>query len=337
MKDDNVHKLNAGEFAKDAFTTNEVIHPSDIDSMAQEIVDRFFEAKDRDPERNRVIIDVLNAELALIGAHRECDPDVFEGIVRIRKAVVEALDRNPKFQLFRSVADWDVIMRSIIQEYGSHQSIGILRSGSILKQVLLSGKDTDHLHSNALDKLYDLPERSPFIAYPIKERVKANVKDQYEVQDFLNMTTLEDLKSLPPEKRPPMPKLLNYILDCLKGLRFLHQNGLVLSDFRPDNIGVNLDSDTGMLFDLDSLYQEGDKAPYVAHPRYIPKDIVSPNTPRVYEEVHAVSEFGTTIFNLLEDQLPELKEFAERMNGPRYLPIPPPSLDEVIEKLEQYI
>lgn len=107
----------------------------------------------------------------------------------------------------------------------------------------------------ALQQLFGLPERSPFIAYQVLNMEFTTAPfEGLEVQRKLHMQTVDEI--LNKENVPPLKDVLRYALDGMRGAAFLVDHGLRLTDFSPHNISIDLSRDRGFLFDYDGLRTE---------------------------------------------------------------------------------
>lgn len=340
MKEEKAHFIGPSNLAKEAFVENEneQFDQKEIDKIANEIASMLEDAISKNTDPKEAIIHVIDEySLGKIGKREIYDDDIREGIYRIRKAVADSLEHHPKFEELKDKVKWDMILRSLVQD-GIRQVIGILKSNKVLKDSPIFDMFDPTMtkaHNKALHKLYELDEKCPYLAYPIEKIANVGDLNSFEIQTYMNMVTLEDLLNLASEQQPSKYKLLSYLLDAMRGLQFLLDNGLVLSDFRLKNIGVNLDTDKGMLFDFDSLYQKGDKAIYLSHPDQRPEEVDGQDIIE-FKESYMVHELGVTILQMWEQvEFEGLKTFAEKMSSED--PDERPQLDECIKKIETMV
>ena len=217
----------------------------------------------------------------------------------------------------------------------------------------------DHV-AEVVDKLYRLPERSPYLYYPDLVRGVDRFGDQDGrlVRTELPMTTVSEALRA---GTISWPHALFVVADVVRGLLFLKRNGLYLSDLDFSNMGVDLRTGRGMLFDYDGLTEEGDLFIYPAKSTHIPTELALERDeqgaplaamPAVKNEKHAVYELGVSLsrlwkpyfmrsqgklvlcepfFKRRQDQ-EDLYAFIDRMKDDD--PLMRPALVEVLEQLD---
>lgn len=217
----------------------------------------------------------------------------------------------------------------------------------------------DHV-AEVVDKLYHLPERSPYLYYPdlVWGVDRFGYQDSRLIRTELPMTTVSEALRA---GTISWPHVLLLVADVVRGLLFLKRNGLYLSDLDFSNMGVDLRTGRGMLFDYDGLTEEGDLFVYPAKSTHIPTELVLERDeqgaplavmPAVKNEKHAVYELGVSLnrlwrpyfmrsqgrlvlcepfFKSRQDQ-EDLYAFIDRMKDDD--PLARPVLVEVLERLD---
>ena len=145
----------------------------------------------------------------------------------------------------------------------------------------------------ALKYLHNLPERSPFIYYGTES---IDPQMGRTISRAIKLTNIK--KILYQIEQLPFSKVLSYFNDAVEGHIFLLSSGLVLFDNNLENIGINKDTDKGILFDFDGLRQKKDETVYVVAPGYLPPerkdDFDSPAT-----EASIVYELGVSLETII--------------------------------------
>jgi hypothetical protein len=162
--------------------------------------------------------------------------------------------------------------------------------------------------SKAIQLLYSLPERSPFIAYNITH-IENGTGPQMgmQVQRKLSVQTLYDVIYRSSEQMPPLSKTLMYLEQTMQGAVFLVDHGLRLTDICPFNITIDQKTDCAFLFDMDSLITSTEPLEgYFTHSGFRPPERSVTLLPtgdkqevtRPVQEAEMVYEMGITLQEL---------------------------------------
>lgn len=259
-------------------------------------------------------------------------------------AVLRQIRRRIKDQLLRSAENVHLIER----KHGNR--VEGIDGTKVVKHSHPEESEDEALHTKAcLERLLKLPERSPFLAYP--RTIQDPENTHVMLQEKLRFTTLFTLLEQSP--RPPLSYTLLIIRDVIAGLEFLSKHDLRLTDIDPANIGVNLETKRGLLFDYDGLRDKDHAAAYMAKPGFHPLETIAiwndypggfplVGQETVVEEGHLVYELGQTIaaclntYSFTEQFKPygDLKKLSKDcVTDLAYRP----SLKEVRERLERII
>jgi|GEM_PF-6250105 len=188
-------------------------------------------------------------------------------------------------------------------------------------------------HSEALKYLYNIKERSPFIYYGIHT---LDSRQGATIGNFLKVTNLSEILANKP--KPPLQKMLGYLLDAIEGHKFLLAHDLVLFDNHNENIFINNETDTGLLLDLGGLRRKNDKA-ILTSPHTPPERLGYVNG--VITEANIVYELGLTLSRILFEygqketnlRLKYLHALAAQMESVR--PQNRPTLEDIEGKLRK--
>lgn len=124
---------------------------------------------------------------------------------------------------------------------------------------------------NAIDKLRKEGGDMPYIVYPqIIESFNDNNPYTYNKtinytvnqEDFINFE--EVLYSF--HNKFTNKQIVEALIDCLRGAKFIAENGLTLTDMQTRNIAINKKTKKGILFDLDGLIKYGKRTRMIVLP-----------------------------------------------------------------------
>ena len=220
-----------------------------------------------------------------------------------------------------------------------------LSEGHVLKE-LPDYQEEENEH--ALDALYQLQMRSPFIAYHHK------VHDEQTGLEISKQIPLTNLYSrMQQAARQPFEKSISQFLDNVKGVQFLMQNKFVLSDLSLDNLGIDPVTERGILFDLGGLFKKED----ADATRYAVKEQAGYAPPEMYfstvrdvpgrfkREPQSIFELGVSLRYLLEaykKQVPDQNDLyliasllVEAMTNKN--PANRPSVEMVLKDLSEFL
>ena len=96
-----------------------------------------------------------------------------------------------------------------------------------------------------------------------------------ELFDYLYVENGDNLEDNPELAKKDVLLFLENMLRCINGVRFLEDNGLVLSDISVCNIGINSENNKSFYFDFDFIYQVGDEVnfDYALSRAYLPPEL----------------------------------------------------------------
>jgi len=301
--------LDEGSDLEKKMVKSDVVMPADIASYAEEIAGRLEELR-KGPEKEAFVLDALSIDrmkglVKSEGLQGLTDEEIEGAMDRIRKALIEALKGKIEDKLFFVVKNLQV-----------KKSFG--DTPDVISEVTAGG-GTASVHKRQ----------------PTLENFKRNIDDAFEVFKTLppheNIAKLidhdpsrdeslwEKRHILPlnaymlSEKEPEDGKFLTgltVVKDCIQGAIFLAENGLVLQDIHPRNLGLERtdEGEKGVLFDFGALVKEGD-SPRVAS-RLTRQGYAPPVGPEgEYRQGEMTFQFGKC--------LDELVARYERAPGPK--------------------
>jgi hypothetical protein len=219
-----------------------------------------------------------------------------------------------------------------------------LEGGKIYKRPLRGTGRRGSLREDApqieaLKYLHDLPEKSPFIYYGTESF------DTHTGNTISKAIKLYDVeRALSQERLLSFPKILSCIMDVIEGHKFLLSKGLILSDNTLDNLGINMETERGILFDFDGLGKLGTRL-YPSKPKFgAPELFGATELEKTPTEKTVVYELGQGIFKIIDtlmgrkankDQQIALGNLAHEMTEKE--PSMRPSLDEVQKRLREIV
>lgn len=230
-----------------------------------------------------------------------------------------------------------------------------LDDNQILKEPIITSNSSkiypeelleyDKSHIEALEELHKIPEqeRSPYVYFGTEIINKENLKT---INQYINLTTIIELVDIKKENKPHLEKIMHYFLDILKGHDFLISHNLFLTDNALQNLGVNLDKNTGILFDFDGLEKKGSPARYVVHWEYFPPErtdmILAPiNEGNIIYELGIGLRYIHTIYkneeyaHQIDGELKTIHHLLEKMIY--HNPAKRPNIKETIQEIENLI
>ncbi len=201
----------------------------------------------------------------------------------------------------------------------------------------------DRSHIEALDFLHSIPEneRSPYISF---DSEKIDTKNARIIKQNIKLDNL--LQIIDSNHKPKLTKMIDYFIDILKGHEFLIAHDLFLTDNALKNLGVNLDTDTGILFDFDGLEKKGVEARYIHHRGCLPPERTGiPLAP--ITEANIVYELGLSLQGIMPEYLlddtglirpeftkNEIINFIDNMTDKD--PKKRPTIKQIISELEKF-
>lgn len=169
---------------------------------------------------------------------------------KIRAFIVEEIKKTADLN--------DPLFHFISKTHPKKKNIAYLEQGGVRKDNRY-GSHPEFIAKNtiALEKLYALKDRSPYILYGLTHKDPGSGD---EIQTYHDIEILEQYKK---SGNSPLPAFCA-LRDAVRGAKFLSDNGLIITDLSDDNIAVNKQQRTGYLFDFDGLISKGEKMPFYA-------------------------------------------------------------------------
>lgn len=205
------------------------------------------------------------------------EEDLISFLESVRSAIIEEIKKTIDLQ--------DPIFHYIERPNREKNTITYLENGKVYKDFRYDTiRAVAERNRKALKKLYSLKGKSPYILYGLLYK---DEKTGDEIQSYAKIESLDAyMDQIPdaPDYAPNNPVSAFYALrDAIRGVKFLSENGLMLTDLSPDNIGINSASNAGYLFDLDGLAISGERTQY-----YPGKENFYP--PELYHEKTRINE-----------------------------------------------
>lgn len=233
-----------------------------LDAISESAILRYFENK-----KNLINQEFSDEDTAEIPANmHEIVRKNFEenraAIERIRKALVEELKGKIDEKIYLVLENLMTVRNRWRSESGSQDkavdlALDIANGNKIIIKTGqdFSGKTTD-IGQRAFSEFLKLPAHPNIVS--VKNFDVQNNAVVYEVRNFIPLSIF-----LEKEKKDEASFIasLKVIRDCVKGAHFLEQNGLMLQDIDPTNLGVEIGESgepQGVLFDLEGLVQIGE-------------------------------------------------------------------------------
>ncbi len=229
-----------------------------------------------------------------------------------------------------------------------------LHDNKLLKENVFFAQDAESRYK-ALQKLFGMEERSPYLAYPASPSIDAegtedmrylpNFAKQFTLNGRMDFYTLKDVLTDP---HSTVNLALKAVQGALRGLIFLKKHGLWLTDLDPSNIAIRPYSKTGFLFDYDGLIEHGVTSAYPTKRGYIPPSQVGavygedsyPKSITLVEEKNLTHELSVVFKEIItrfdtghtNKELKALVRLADDMREPDSGP--GLSLEECLARLE---
>jgi len=310
MKDQEFHHIdNSSKKLKDSFLdlSKDFLTQADIDRMAENFASEIKEKLESidSKDKQAFIIHALDekriSKLVSEIDHKITAKDLEPHLTRIRKAVLDKIKSKMDIDvdihmISKTIAAWSAI---VSETYG----------GKIVKQDVNAVESVQEDHKSAMERLFKLKDNgisSPHVAYTLIARGKQHGDPRRidEIHSRLNVTALDEL--IKNDDRPPLKKVLEYYLNAIEGLKFLTEQGFVLTDNALDNIAVDKDRDVGMLFDLDALLPnttevENGVFRKLSRLHFIPpeRQLGESSEPKTIKEAEMIYECGVTLNMIL--------------------------------------
>ncbi len=380
----------------DMFKNADYLKPEIIKNYIQQIVEQVNQSQDSTAQK-ACVIDLLREEnIQKLLAQKEIDADDKEEIEKmtlywvkkIKKGIIEELKKYLPDDLYffvkeKEKQDYHLFnKKSIIIDSKTDREYFFKESRMFSNETREEMEECFRILRNAINNLKNPEKEMPFIIKP--ENIGQNTKDGHVDNQSISLTSNQvDLTSiedaLGEEAHGNMyykeldeasaKKALSGILDCLRGTRFLAQNGLTLTDLDTEpigkNLGINNKNKRGVLFDLDGLQQIGHNINRIIAPSKANGEkelrLFAPEYRLFGIEVNTVAtaesmiwEIGDSILGLAEIQIDilfkssdffaknklisvweKLREFSNKMIAKK--PTDRPSFDICITKIEEII
>lgn len=282
-------------------SSHEASHDRDVDAfilhlIPDDLFDQFHDVRETD----EYIVYPATKMMDMVKIVRKADKyettfsqDELRALMRhVREKIAERLQQ-------RQLDDVYVVDRSFAD--GKAET---LHGGKVFKRGL-TAKDAplDYFkpsYDAAIKRLYALPERSPYLSYPdIAVDARGNAYVDRQIRSVIDFVTLEQFAMK--ENLPPFRSSLSAVRDVIKGVIFLWEHGLSITDLDPENIAIRPDG-TGMLFDYGTLATREEGGMYLAKRGFHPPDVSRRFSRRSFERKpsDAAFELGTTLHALVQ-------------------------------------
>lgn len=284
--------LERGVVKKDAITQ------ADLQSYAEEIAGRLEKMR-KEPEKEAFVLDALGIDRMKIlmkteGLEGLTDEDVAEAMDRIRKALIEKLKGKIDDKLFFVVKNLQV--KKVVGD-----------EPNVISEVTADGgtasvhkrQPTPEDFKQDIDDAFEIFKTLP----PHENIAKLIDHDPSRDESIWEKRPIQPLNEyMKSEKEPEEGKFvtgLTVVKDCIQGAIFLAENGLVLQDIHPRNLGLERagGDEKGVLFDFGALVKEGDspgKASRLTRRGYLP-----PVGTEGYRQPEMTFQFGKCLDELV--------------------------------------
>jgi len=252
----------------------------------------------------------------------------------IKKKIIEELKKYISKELYFFIKDYvdpnpaHFNQKAIITDSKFNESF-------LKESDLSSDESKKELQKNlktlalAFKNLSDPDTQMPYVARPeiIENTAARHPYDDSKIGYTVakkDLTAIEDVLS--EEKTNTdftIRDVLLAIADCIKGAKFLAENGLTLTDINTycpgKNLGIDNKTKKGILFDLDGLQKSGNKILSLIGPMGLVddvKDLHSPEYRKIVELGQTITastksmvwEFGSTLISLATSQTSKLEK-----------------------------
>ena len=301
---------------------SDVIMPADVKDYANEIVDHLKSLKNSsEDERKLFVVNALSDDgiEEKVFDERKAGGNLLiereEGesaIKRVRQALIEELKGkiDEKFYLVKKDAvrrgaesarqnsdqEAKASRKNIISEIVDVRS-GIER---IYKDQEIFNKEYKDYTIEALEIFKSLPPHPNLVS--IKEYDLESHKIIFEKLNVepLNEYLLED----DDEISVKLANSLQVLKDCMEGIKYLVDNGLVLGDIKLDNLGLETKEDKikGVLFDLEGLVRQGVEIDnrIIGRAKYLPPEFLEENRGWEMRPSEMIYQLGVSLQEILE-------------------------------------
>ncbi len=293
---DEEHEL-IGELA-DVFKNNEYVKNELVKDYVKKIVERVHTYPNTNNQR-ACIMDFLREEnikklLDTKQANKQIDKDNLAEIEKMTTYWINEI-RKKIIQELRKYLPDDLcfFVKEKFKTGNRHNKKSIIVDNSTKKEYFLKEQDIDNdgmalERKEALTKLTlaiaslaDPKKDMPFIIAPKKiGHTKSWRKYLTQVSDYEDFTDLGSVITTKNEQgnfyyeelnEVTAKKVLNSIIDCLRGAKFMAQNGLTVMDLNTvligKNLGINNKTKRGVIFDLDGIAKVGTEITCFIGPR----------------------------------------------------------------------
>ncbi len=213
------------------------------------------------------------------------DPLLLQFIEKVHSRLAFYFSTDGEIRQILDRVEVNVVQKVHAEREGGCKSFFLDSRRTIDKPDALVRQPNKIENMRAVRRLYDLTERSPYLAYSITSRGLDQYSKVHEVHDYLDIVTLDKLIA-DRNSGVSLGKIIQYVIDAMKGSLFLFERGLALTDNNPSNIAVDLVADRALLFDMDGLVSTEDEISYyMTKYGYIPPERLVLDMPSIEDMV----------------------------------------------------
>ncbi|MBI5221452.1 MAG: hypothetical protein HY979_01460 [Candidatus Magasanikbacteria bacterium] len=328
------------EISRD-FLSKDYITAESLKKYAQEIA-RKINSVQSPGEQRIVLIDLLSDNLVLNFIEKstklsDFSPEENEDIKKMSLDAVNLIKKRIIFEL-KPLIDDDLYLfvKKEFEKIEGHFNEKILLTGGDSKTKFLKSTFLEHggaetirqslqKLTTAFAKLKDPENEMPFVQKPVI--IDAPVFERGKVthtsvgKDLITIEEIFEQIYNPDQNKEAVCEALLAIVDCLRGAKFLADNGLTLTDISTITTGKNLGMDNktkkGILFDLDGLRETDEPILSLVGPQgrnkdlaeYFPPEyrkLITKNLPITARAESMIWEFGHEIVELAIGQKQKL-------------------------------
>lgn len=323
------------------FKNADFITQAEVKKYAQKIIQKIEAETDQD-QKKIFLIDCLRDD-AIFSALQWSDRDpmtdemVSDSIKAIKKQIIYELKPYLHESLYLFIqanlkTDTDHFNKTKIV-HNSNFKRSFLKETNFYPETIKNIRECLVVLKKAVEALEAGGGAMPYVVNPEIIDDQKNPLDAgsvYYTVEEKNLMDFEDILEKQPNELS-IKQIIEALIDCIKGARFLAEAGLTLTDMQIRNMGINKKTNQGIIFDLDGLVKAGKMFTFIIGPKdlydgYDPNlfppeyrrgaaSWIADSRSMIWELGYNINIFARSIKNKHKQLAEQLQNFAKKMTA----------------------